>query len=107
MANAMAFYPTANGADGSGATQTIAASTTSATVAIIEPLTGSCLRIFNAGAGIAFCRWGVGAQTAVVTDFPIAPNSVEVIRIPDTATDFGAILSAGTQNVYITKGEGV
>lgn len=104
MANPNAFFPAP--ASVGANTATVAASTASANAVIPLPQQGSSLRIFNAGAGIGFCRTGVGAQVAVVTDIPIAPNSVEVIRIPDGHDNFAVILSAGTQNVYITKGEG-
>lgn len=93
-------------------TLTIAASTVSASAAFTgADIIGDCLRIFNNTSAIAFVRTGNsrdGTITAVVaTDIPIAPNSVEVLGCNDSNDIIAVILSAGTGNVYVTKGQGI
>lgn len=63
------------------------------------------LRICNTGATIVFIRWGVGAQTAVATDMPILPGTVEVFN-KGRADTIAAICPGGTTTLYITAGEG-
>lgn len=66
------------------------------------------LEIANATASTVFIRTGIGAQTAVVTDYPILPNSRRTIAIPvlhDTVAVF--LATGGTAgSVYATRGHG-
>ena len=64
------------------------------------------LRIANTGTGLAFVRWGVGAQTAVTTDMPILPGTVEVFGMGLTANNVAAITATGSTTLYITCGDG-
>lgn len=64
------------------------------------------LYVYNAGAGLAFIRWGVGAQTALVTDIPIPPGTVQVFS-KFNADTVAAICASGTATVYVITGQGV
>lgn len=86
-------------------TATLAVTATSANVAIsaIPPV----VEIQNAGDSIAFCRWGIGTQTAVTTDYPVLPGQSKSITIGTGNNNFAAICAAGlTTTLYITSGEG-
>jgi hypothetical protein len=85
-------------------TVTLAVSAVSASVAISR--VSRQLEIQNAGDAIAFCRWGIGAQTAVVTDYPVLPGQSKTITIESGNDTFAAITSAGTTTLYITSGAG-
>jgi hypothetical protein len=87
-----------------GTTATLAVTTTSANVAISGA--GNQIEIQNAGGVTVFCRWGVGAQTAVATDYPVLAGHSKVVTMGVGNTNFAAICSAGTSTVYITTGEG-
>ena len=68
----------------------------------------SVMRIINKGPGEVFIRWGVGAQTAIVTtDTPMLPGTVELFT-KATTVDTVAAITAGsdTATVRITCGEG-
>jgi hypothetical protein len=98
MSNAP-FMPT-------GATRTHAATASSSSGTIDGSGQGSCFRVQNETDAIAFLKFGTGTQTAAITDLPFRPRSAEVIRIPGNVTDVAVILSTGSGNVYITRGEG-
>ncbi len=67
----------------------------------------SVIRFFNAGTKIAFVRVGVGAQTALTTDMPLAPGVVEVFSKAFADDSVGAICGGSdTTTVYATCGEG-
>jgi len=93
-----------------GANLSIAATTASASVA----RTGSdknCehISIYNANASkFAFVRSGVGAQTAVIGDFAIPPNSTRIMRCNVGDDTIAAILDAGAtaSTLYIQSGDG-
>lgn len=87
-----------------GATVSLSATTSSSNANITAG--NSALRVVNSGTGVAFIRWGVGTQTAVVTDLPILPSSMEVFGIPIGANNVAAITATGTATVYATPGEG-
>jgi hypothetical protein len=63
----------------------------------------SALYLYNGGTVIISVRWGVGAQTAVATDFTMAPGSYFVIG-KGYADNVAAIGASGT--LYISAGEG-
>jgi hypothetical protein len=67
-----------------GGTQTIAATTTSASVTLTATdLQNTDLNLFNLGTGLVFCRWGNGAQTAVLTDMPVPVGAIEdILQVP-------------------------
>ncbi len=68
----------------------------------------SVLRIYNKGPNEAFIRWGVGAQTAIVTtDMALAPGVVEVFSKAGDVDTVAAITSGSdTATIRITCGEG-
>lgn len=111
MANVNPFTPV-------GATVTVSATTSSSDEALPATAVGSSttnagtiggadvLRFYNAGTAIAFVRWGVGAQTAVTTDMPVAPGTIEVFSKAYEADTVAAITAAGTATVYVTAGRG-
>lgn len=86
-----------------GATVTLAVTTASADVALTPG--NSCIRVVNAGTSLAFFRTGGATQTAVITDTPLLPNSMEIFSIPNTTSHFAAIGAAAT-TLYVTVGEG-
>lgn len=89
-----------------GAGQSISAisgGSTSAAAALDATLTE--LYIVNEGPATAFVRWGVGAQTAALTDFPIPSGSAQVVR-KDVADTVAAITEASTATVRIIPGFG-
>lgn len=67
----------------------------------------SQIRVYNGGPNKAFIRWGVGAQTALTTDTPVAPGGTEVFTKQPEATGIAAICDATeTATVFVTPGEG-
>lgn len=86
-----------------GATVTLAVTTASANVQIAAGF--NVIRVVNAGTGLAFFRTGTSSQTALITDTPILPNSMEIFSVPENTTNFGAI-GAATTTLYVTVGEG-
>lgn len=64
------------------------------------------MRVYNAGTAVVFCRWGNGAQTAVVTDMPLIPGVVEVFSKANQDDTFAGITASSTATVYISCGEG-
>jgi hypothetical protein len=98
-----------------GGTQVISATTTSASVTLTATdLQNTDLNIYNAGANLVFCRWGNGAQTAVVnTDMPIASgvsrtfSKFPVLNPGQGITQAVAcVASTATATVYVTTGVG-
>jgi hypothetical protein len=97
-----------------GGTQTIAATTTSASVTLTATdLQNTDLNLFNLGTGLVFCRWGNGAQTAVLTDMPVPVGASRtfskfpVINPGQGITQAVAcITGTGTATVYVTTGVG-
>ena len=84
----------------------VAASGSSADEALPGTAGNQC-RVYNGSAAMAFVRFGVGAQTAVLTDSFVAPGNTEVFSIPPTVDTVAAILSTGTGNVYFQRGMGL
>lgn len=95
-----------------GGTQVIAATTTSASVTLTATDNqNSELRIYNNGAAMAFCRWGIGAQTAVTaTDVPIAPGATQdftkgvIIPGQGQTQVVACLMGTGTGNIYVVTG---
>ena len=88
-----------------GGTQSVSVSAVSARVAISTG--GTQVRIANAGSAVAFVRWGTGNQTAVVTDMPIFPGTIELFNKTWENNSFAAITTASTTVLYVTVGNGV
>jgi hypothetical protein len=63
----------------------------------------SSLYLYNGGTVVIAVRWGIGAQTALTTDFPMAPGAYFVIG-KGVADNVAAIGASGT--LYISPGEG-
>lgn len=90
---------------GRGQTVTAATTSTAATAFTGIDVANTELYVFNSGTGIAFARWGVGAQTATTADVPLPPGSVQVFN-KGSADNFAAISAAGTNAVLIITGKG-
>ena len=87
------------------ATATLTATTSSSSGAI--PPRAETLEIQNAGDAVVFVRWGLGAQTAVTSDYPVLPGQSKVVTC-GTGNDTVAVIAAsGSNTVYVTGGEGV
>ncbi len=97
-----------------GATQIISATTGSSAVTFaadgVDATRNSELMIYNAGTGLAFCRWGNGNQTALATDVPIPSGTVQVFyknKAPTgTTQQVACITTTGTASVYVLTGQG-
>jgi hypothetical protein len=92
------FAPDSNG------TQTVSATTTSASVTVSAY--SSAVMITNAGTGTAFVRFGTGAQTATTADTPILPSMYYVLSKGQNTT-VAVVCGTGTATVYVTTGEGL
>ncbi len=66
----------------------------------------SIMRIVNAGPNNARLRWGVGAQTALITDMLMLAGTVEVFTKAGTVDTVAAICPTGTATISITCGQG-
>lgn len=89
-----------------GATESIAvtSSSASATIAAGE---GNVALVYNTGSALAYFRYGIGAQTAVTTDCPIAGGDAYLVSISDTHdTVFAAIRDSSDTTLKITPGYG-
>jgi hypothetical protein len=89
-----------------GAGQSIAATTTSASITFAgESLNQADLWIFNAGTDYVFCRWGVGAQTATTAGTPFPSGSVSIVS-RNGADTLACRANTTTATVYIMPGNG-
>jgi len=61
------------------------------------------LYVYNGGTVAIALRWGTGSQTAVATDFTLAPGAYFVLN-KGLADNVAAIGASGT--LYISPGEG-
>jgi hypothetical protein len=97
-----------------GATQTLSCTTTSSSVTLAngQDTLNSELMLYSAGTGLAFMRWGNGAQTAVATDVPIPSGTVQVFAKPSIRPGqagtqaVACITGTGTATVYVVTGFG-
>lgn len=93
-------------------TITVSATGTSSSTAITAPTNpqnpeqpGTC-RIYNAGPGLAFVKFGTGTVVAAIaSDMPIPAGNTEVFWVPAYTTSVG-VISASTSTVYLTPGQG-
>lgn len=96
-----------------GSTVSLAASTTSARVALTNPPSNSefQVRVHNAGSALAFIHRGNSTVTAATTDVPIPSGAVEVLTFENLdgtpQTHVAAITTSGTATLYFTIGFGV
>lgn len=95
MASNTAFMP--------AATVSTAISGTSASVTISKLC--PVIEVQNDGGAVCFIRWGIGAQTAVATDYPILPGHCKTITIGTGNDTLAVIGTSGT--LYVTSGEGL
>lgn len=67
------------------------------------------IRIENPNSAWAYVTFGDGSQPTATSSNGIgfAPNSVEVMRVPQTANSVSVILSTGTGSVRFTRGLGL
>lgn len=92
-----------------GPTVSIAVTTTSGSALLGVPDTkaGCSIRVASAAGGqIAFIRFGSGAPTAVATDMPILPGTVEIFTVGPAITHVAAITATATATLYFTPGQG-
>jgi hypothetical protein len=96
-----------NGAGAALSATTTSASTTftAGTPAGTNTVQATDLMIYNSGAVPGFCRWGVGAQTAVTADVPIPPGTVQVF-FKGTSDTVACVLGSGTATIYVMPGNG-
>jgi hypothetical protein len=85
-----------------GGTTVISATTTSSDETF-APRYG-VIRVYNAGTVPVHIRSGVGAQTAVLTDMPIAGGYTEYFSVPTNHNTIAGITGSGTATVYVTEG---
>jgi hypothetical protein len=65
------------------------------------------VKVYNFGPNKAFIRYGIGAQTALTTDMPVAPGNTELFTLPAQIATIAAVCDTGeTATVYCTPGEG-
>jgi hypothetical protein len=97
-------------------TSWVAASGTSASIAIANPTSSSKqVQVYNSTAQAAFviacltssCTASVGSAGTSTTDYPVAPGAVIVMTIPTNSTYVAVILTSGTGAVYFSYGVGL
>ena len=82
------------------------------TLATVDTNTGTLgqgfnvIRVVNNGPNAVRVRWGVGANTALVTDMQMLPGVTECFSKSPDATVFSGICETGTAVLTITCGEG-
>lgn len=87
-------------------------SSASVTLATVDTNTGTlgqgfnAIRIVNNGPNPVRLRWGVGAQTALITDMQMLPGVTEVFSKSPDATVVAGICETGTAVLTLTCGEG-
>lgn len=99
-----------------GKTSTVAASGTSAQIALAvtaQPTTQ--IQVYNAATTAAFvvfcasatCTASAGSAGTSTADYPIGPGAVIVVTVPTGTTNVGVILVSGSGTVYFTPGAGL
>ncbi len=89
-----------------GVTGSISVSGTSASTTIATG-TGNVLEIQNTGSGLCYIKYGIGAQTATTSDWPLqAGHAVLVSRSDNEATVVAAIQDSAATTVKVTPGHG-
>ncbi len=94
-----------------GATVTLAAATSSGSVAITKigfANEDEQVRIANTGSVIVYIALGdSGVTAAVASGIPILPNTAEMFHITTAQTHLAGITASGSATLYITAGYGV
>lgn len=96
-----------------GKTANLAASTSSATIALST--SPNQVQVYNSTTGIAFvifctsssCTAHAGSTGTSTSDYPVAPGAVIVMTVPANTTYAAAVLSTSTGAVYFTPGQGL
>lgn len=90
------------------ATVTVAATTTTANVALNLPAAPMAVdvRLYNAGTVLARVAFGLSGVAATATSMPLAPGAVEKFGLSPAATHMAAITDTGTATVHATVGMG-
>jgi hypothetical protein len=93
-----------------GDTATLAVTQTTGSVAMVVPaavpLGALNVRIYNAGANVAFIQMGSSSVVATTAKMPIPPGAVEVFSLAGN-THIAAICAGGlTTTLYFTAGHG-
>ncbi len=91
-----------------GATKSISASSSTASVALDTSLAGRnrVCRVYNDLTEKVFIKFGTSSVTAAVTDLPIGPGATEAFEINPSPTHVACITASGSGTVYFTEGEG-
>lgn len=95
-----------------GEQKTISTSTSSANVALVRAYDdNNQLMLVNKSASWAYFKWGSGSQTATVSDYPVLPNSKEIITIQSSLVqvdNVACILESGASasTAYVVPGRG-
>ena len=86
-------------------TVTIAATTTSKVDQL--PAEGGAALVYNATSAVAFIRFGTDLTvTATPNDMPVPPGGRALLQIGQWARTAAVILSSGTGDVFISRGDG-
>lgn len=99
------FTPTISNAflpSGTGINLTTGAASASTAIASVA---GQNIRVMNTGTFPVSFRWGMGAQTAVVTDLTLAPNQSILVN-SNGANTLAAISPGGAGSINIVVGNG-
>ena len=87
-----------------GATGVINVGTVSAS-ATIDANSPHMQLTLSGGAGPVFVRWGVGAQIATTSDYPVLPNTTQLV-VKQNANTVAAVTASGTATLYAIPGRG-
>lgn len=85
--------------------KSLAVTSSSGSVTFTTGINAQQLMFKNLGASTCYVRWGVGAQTAVTTDLPIAAGEISIYT-KGFADTVAAVTSSGTATLSIIAGEG-
>jgi hypothetical protein len=85
---------------------TLAASTTSASVAL-PASTGTAIVILNQTASLAFCQFGMaGVVASAASPIVVPPGQRVILEVGPVVTTIAAILVSGTGAIYCLRGNG-
>ena len=87
-----------------GSTKSRSVSSTSASVGFTAGSHAMC--VANTGDEVIYITTSIGARDATTDDYPILPNSKEIITIGSGHNTFSAITASGTSAALITTGSG-
>ena len=87
-----------------GGSAVLAVTTTSASASMNA--NNPHMYLVNYGTNKCFVRWGVGAQTAVVTDMVILPNTARLFTKGASDTIAAICAASESANLSVTTGNG-